>query len=92
MNGVTIHCLRHTGATRALQAGHSVRSVMDLGGWRLPSTVMRYLHATDIDVQRAAESIGQSRDSGVSDVAISGPVSETSGARARTRTKPTARR
>jgi integrase len=58
VNGVTIHCLRHTGATRALQAGHSIRAVMDLGGWKNPQTVMRYLHAADIDVQAAAESIG----------------------------------
>ncbi len=57
VNGVTIHCLRHTGATRALQNGHSVRAVMELGGWKNMETVMRYLHATDRDVQAAAESI-----------------------------------
>jgi integrase len=62
VHGITIHCLRHTGATRALQAGASVRTVMELGGWLLPGTVMRYLHATDEDVERAAESISQSRD------------------------------
>jgi len=62
VQGVTLHCLRHTGATRALQHGASVRTVMELGGWRMSTTVMRYLHATDQDVQAAAESISQSRD------------------------------
>lgn len=65
VNGVTIHCLRHTGATRALQAGASVRTVMELGGWTLPSTVVRYLHATDRDVQAASEAIGQLRSQNV---------------------------
>jgi integrase len=65
VNGVTIHCLRHTGATRALQNGASVRTVMELGGWKMSATVMRYLHATDRDVIEAAESIGQSRDGAV---------------------------
>lgn len=59
VHGVTLHCLRHTGATRALQHGASVRTVMELGGWTLSSTVMRYLHATDRDVQEASESIGK---------------------------------
>jgi integrase len=65
VNGVTIHSLRHTGATRALQAGHSPRAVMELGGWRNLKTVLRYLHAADTDVHAAAESIGLSRDAGV---------------------------
>jgi integrase len=58
VNGVTFHCLRHTGATRALQAGASVRTVMKLGGWKDLRSVLRYTHATDLDVQMAAESIG----------------------------------
>lgn len=58
VNGVTFHCLRHTGATRALQRGASLRTVMKLGGWKLPSTVLRYLHVADADVIAAAESIG----------------------------------
>jgi integrase len=55
--GLTYHCLRHTGASRALHAGASVRTVMELGGWRNVATVARYLHATDADVRAAAESI-----------------------------------
>lgn len=61
IGGVTIHCLRHTGATRALQRGASVRTIMKLGGWRCERTVMRYLHASDLDVRAAAESIAGPR-------------------------------
>lgn len=57
--GVTFHCLRHTGATRALQRGASVRTVMKLGGWKDERSVMRYVHAADSDVRAAAESISQ---------------------------------
>lgn len=57
-HGVTFHCLRHTGATRALQRGASVRTVMKLGGWKDERSVMRYVHAADSDVRAAAESIG----------------------------------
>lgn len=56
--GVTFHCLRHTGATRALQKGASVRTVMKLGGWKDERSVIRYTHASDQDVRTAAESIG----------------------------------
>ena len=59
--GVTFHCLRHTGATRALQNGASVRTVMKLGGWKDETSVMRYVHAADSDVRAAAESIAQPR-------------------------------
>jgi integrase len=58
-NGVTFHSLRHTGATRALQHGASVRTVMKLGGWQDERSVMRYVHAADSDVRQAAESISQ---------------------------------
>lgn len=57
-DGLTFHCLRHTGATRALQRGASLRTVMALGGWKNAATVLRYLHAADSDVIAAAESIG----------------------------------
>lgn len=63
VEGLTFHCLRHTGATRALQAGASIRTVMNLGGWKDERMVLRYCHATDSDVQHAAELIGQSRQS-----------------------------
>lgn len=58
VDGITFHGLRHTGATRALQRGASVRTVMKLGGWKDERMVMRYVHASDADVRAAAESIG----------------------------------
>jgi integrase len=58
VDGVTFHCLRHTGATRALQRGASVRTVMKLGGWKDERMVMQYVHASDADVRAAANSIG----------------------------------
>jgi integrase len=58
-DGLTFHCLRHTGASRALQAGASIRTVMKLGGWKDLRSVLRYTHASDADVQQAAESIGR---------------------------------
>lgn len=60
-DGLTFHGLRHTGATRALQGGASVRTVMKLGGWKDERSVMRYVHASDSDVRAAAESIGRPR-------------------------------
>ncbi len=56
-DGLTFHCLRHTGATRALAKGYSIRTVMKLGGWRDERMVIRYTHTTDADVRAAAESI-----------------------------------
>ncbi len=58
VGGLTFHALRHTGATRALAAGASLRTVMQLGGWHDLRSVLRYTHVTDEDVQTAAESIG----------------------------------
>lgn len=60
-DGMTFHGLRHTGATRALQNGASVRTVMKLGGWKDIRSVLRYTHAADSDVQWAAESISTPR-------------------------------
>ena len=42
-----------------LHLNPSVRTVMKLGGWKSERSVMRYVHASDIDVQAAAESIGR---------------------------------
>jgi integrase len=48
-HGVTFHCLRHTAATRALEAGATVRDLMALGGWRDMDSVLRYTRATRAD-------------------------------------------
>jgi integrase len=47
--GLTWHALRHTGATRALAAGASVRDLMALGGWRDFKSMARYTRPTGAD-------------------------------------------
>jgi integrase len=47
--GLTWHALRHTGATRALGAGASVRDLMALGGWRDMKSMARYTRPTGVD-------------------------------------------
>lgn len=59
INGVTVHSLRHTGATRALQGGAaSMRTVQRLGGWRSSRMVERYVHVAEADLRAAVETIG----------------------------------
>lgn len=48
-DGVTWHALRHTGATRAIAAGASLRDLMALGGWRDLKSVLRYTRPTGVD-------------------------------------------
>lgn len=55
--GVSFHCLRHTGATRMLEAGVDVKTVMQIGGWRSLTILQRYLHPTDDRKRAAVESI-----------------------------------
>jgi integrase len=58
--GVTFHCLRHTAATRALDAGATLRELMELGGWRDLDSVLRYTRATAADralVDRMADGL-----------------------------------
>lgn len=48
-DGLTWHALRHTGATRALAAGATVRDLMALGGWADVKSVARYTRPTGVD-------------------------------------------
>lgn len=48
-DGMTWHGLRHTGATRAIDAGASLRDLMALGGWRDIKSVLRYTRPTQTD-------------------------------------------
>ena len=56
--GVGFHTLRHTGATRMLEAGVDVKTVMRLGGWKSLDILERYLHPTDEAARTAVEAIG----------------------------------
>lgn len=58
VDGLTFHCLRHTGATRLLEAGVDLRSVMAIGGWHDIRSVLRYTRPTNV-TQQAVEAIGR---------------------------------
>lgn len=55
--GVSFHCLRHTGASRMLERGADVKTVMRIGGWTNLAVLERYLHPTDAAATRAVNSI-----------------------------------
>lgn len=57
--GVSFHCLRHTGASRMLEAGVDVKTVMEIGGWKNLAVLERYLHPTDARKREAVEAIGR---------------------------------
>jgi len=41
---LTIHCTRHTGATRMAQAGIPLQQIQAYGGWKTLAAVQRYMH------------------------------------------------
>ncbi|MEO8681988.1 MAG: site-specific integrase [Vicinamibacterales bacterium] len=57
--GISFHCLRHTGASRMLEAGADVKTVMELGGWKNLKVMERYLHPTEDRRLAAVNSVGQ---------------------------------
>ena len=56
--GLTFHCLRHTGASRMLEAGVDIETVRRIGGWANYTQLQKYLHPTDEASRAAVESIG----------------------------------
>lgn len=54
------HDLRHTWATRHIDAGTSIYELQVLGGWKDPTMVRRYGHLQPEHLARAAERISQS--------------------------------
>lgn len=56
--GISFHCLRHTGASRMLERGTDVKTVMEIGGWKSLAVLSRYLHPTDERKRAAVNSIG----------------------------------
>ena len=54
---VTPHLLRHTCATRLHEKGNSVRVIQEMLGHASPKTTMRYVHPTDRELIRAADSV-----------------------------------
>jgi integrase len=59
--GISLHSLRHFGATQALAAGHDVNTVATLLGHADPSMVLRvYGHVVAGAQERAVAAIGDS--------------------------------
>lgn len=56
--GISFHCLRHTGASRMLEAGADVKTVMEIGGWKNLKVLERYLHPSEDRKRAAVNSIG----------------------------------
>lgn len=59
--GLTFHSLRHTGATRLIEAGVSVRIVQEIGGWTTLQMLQRYTHPSEEAIRRAVELIATLR-------------------------------
>jgi integrase len=63
LGGLTFHGLRHTGASRMVEAGVDLRTVQAIGGWASLKQLSRYAHPTHGHLRAAVEAIGE----GVSD-------------------------
>ncbi len=57
--GVSLHTLRHTFASRLVQAGVDLRTVQELGGWSDLSMVQRYAHVGPSQKTEAVRRIGE---------------------------------
>jgi integrase len=56
--GISFHSLRHTGASRMLEAGADVKTVMEIGGWKNLKVLERYLHPSEDRKRAAVNTIG----------------------------------
>lgn len=59
--GLTFHGLRHTAASRLVDAGVSLRIIQELGGWKSLRQLERYAHPTESSKRQAVEQIGAER-------------------------------
>ena len=59
--GLSFHCLRHTGASRMLDAGVDIETVRRIGGWANYKELQKYLHPTDSASRSAVEAVGRKR-------------------------------
>lgn len=58
-SGVTFHALRHTGATRMVEAGVSLRVIQAIGGWSDLRQLTRYTHPNDPAMLDAVEAVSR---------------------------------
>ncbi len=56
------HDLRHTWATRHIQAGTPIHALMELGGWRDITMVRKYAHFSAAHLQDYAENVARRAD------------------------------
>ena len=59
LKGITIHTLRHTAASRMLEAGANLVAVKEILGHSKIEMTARYLHANDESRQRAVDKLGE---------------------------------
>lgn len=58
------HDLRHTWASRHIQAGTPLHALMELGGWSDPAMVRKYAHFSAAHLQEFAENVARRGESG----------------------------
>lgn len=59
-HGLTFHALRHTGTTRLVERGVSLRVIQEIGGWSSLRQLERYAHPGERAKRAAVELIGPS--------------------------------
>lgn len=59
INDFRWHDLRHTGASYLAMSGKSLRTIMQMGGWKSMDMVLRYSHLSESHVRDASEDLGQ---------------------------------
>ena len=62
LHRVRIHSLRHTFATRLVEASVDLRTVQDIGGWSSLSLIERYAHVAAQRKAEAVERLAESRE------------------------------
>jgi integrase len=68
---ITFHSLRHTGASRMIEAGTDLKTVQELGGWSDIRLLMRYVHPSALAHLNAVESVGPMGTEGEQDLSVS---------------------
>ena len=53
------HDLRHTGASYLAMSGKSLRTIMQMGGWKSMDMVLRYSHLSESHIKDASEDLGK---------------------------------
>ena len=72
LDGVTLHTLRHTFASRLAMAGVDLRTIQELGGWSDLNMVQRNSHLSPSHKAEAVERIAQNSPTVFTTPALSG--------------------